>query len=147
MLFVEWFIRRSREWRSEPGCATVQLFTTQLLLHQRDLRLAHHSLYSRYVVGKVHRRFNIDVLCSSLLYLALGLLNLLLLLFFNYWKTSVLFVWPLMHAPVLNFLWCLHRVSKPGWVLPLACFITCMWWGPQNPKFDVFATECYCIFG
>ena len=34
-------------------------------------------------------------------------------------------------TPVLDFWWCLSRVSKAGWILSIACLITCAQWIPQ----------------
>ena len=47
----------------------------------------------------------------------------------TFWRTSVLFVQPLI--PVLDFRPNLTRFSNPGRILSLECFVTCPKWNPQ----------------
>ena len=61
----------------------------------------------------------------------------------SFWRTSVLFVQPLI--PVLDFRPNLTWVSNPGWMLSLECFVTCLQWNPQIfsivPTDDTFHLE------
>ena len=70
-------------------------------------------------------------------------LNMLSLLLFlkkkQFWRTSALFVGPLIPL-FLDFCWYQHWVSKPGWIPSLAYFITC---AQQIPQIHPWCETCW----
>ena len=47
-------------------------------------------------------------------------------------------------TPILDFWWCLPWVSKPGWILSLACFLTC---AQQIPQIHLWCDTCWLYRG